>query len=76
MTTEQIRIRLTDEETKELRQLADRCDLQVTALAGVFVRAAMRAVEAEGGRFQMPLKFQIVEQTEPSYRVNEPKGRK
>jgi len=44
VTTEQIRLRLTDEETHALRDLSARCGLAPTALAAVFVRAALRAV--------------------------------
>jgi hypothetical protein len=77
MKTEQIRVRLTDDETKGLRDLAQNCGLQTTALAGVFVRA-LRSVAAAGGRVVLPLRLQA----EPKERLslNEPtpsyKGRR
>lgn len=65
MTTQQIRIRLTTDELKELHKLAESCEVNVTALSAIFVKAAMRAVQANSGRMALPLKFQIVEDAQP-----------
>ena len=70
MTTEQIRLRLTDEETHSLRDLSARCGLQPTALAAVFVRAALRAVTDNQENIPMPLRFSISEAPK-SYSLNE-----
>ena len=59
MTTKQIRIRLTTDELKELEQLAESCDLNVTALAAVLIKAALRAVGDNAGRLILPLKFKV-----------------
>ena len=70
MTTEQIRLRLTDDETKTLRELSARCGLQPTALAAVFVRASLRAVSDNQENFPMPLCFTISEAPK-NYSLNE-----
>jgi len=75
MTTEQIRIRLTDDETKELKDLAARCDLQPTTLAAVFCRAAMRAIWVNGGKVTLPLNFAVLE-GEQVYQLNEKANRR
>jgi hypothetical protein len=59
MTTEQTKIRLTTDEMKELRRLADNCGIQLTALGSLFVRAAMSAVKENDNRFHMPLKLEV-----------------
>ena len=59
MTTQQIRIRLTTEELKELQKLAKNCDLNVTALSAIFVKAAVRAVRANNGRLALPLQLGV-----------------
>lgn len=64
MTTEQIRLRLVDDETALLRKFAERCGLQPTALAAVFVRAALHAIADNDGEIPMPLKFEVSKATE------------
>ena len=59
MTTEQIRIRLTSDELKQLKGMADACDLTVTALSAVFVKSALRAVQDNGGLIPLPLRLRI-----------------
>lgn len=70
MTTEQIRLRLADEETKALRDLSARCGLSPTALAAVFVRASLRAVADNQENIPMPLRFSISEAPK-NYSLNE-----
>jgi len=62
MTTDQIRIRLTTDDIKELKKVAGSYDLNVTALCGVFVKAALRAVKENKNRLALPLRFRIEEQ--------------
>jgi hypothetical protein len=59
MTTEQIRIRLTTDELKELQNLAESCELSMTALSGIFVKAALRAIQANHGRLALPLQLKV-----------------
>lgn len=70
MRTEQIRLRLTDDETALLRELAGRCGLQPTALAAVFVRAALHAVAHNAEHIPMPLRFEIAE-ADKNYSLND-----
>jgi hypothetical protein len=59
MKTEQTKIRLTSDEMKELRTLAEKCGINQTSLGSVFVRAAMQAVKDNDSRLPLPLKLQI-----------------
>jgi len=61
MTTEQIRIRLTTDELKDLKKLADSWDLNPTALSAVFVKSALRAIQENGGHMCLPLRFKLEE---------------
>ena len=59
MQTKQLNIRLTPEESAELKALADGCEVTPAALGGFFMRAALRA--SKNQRLKLPLDFEIVE---------------
>jgi hypothetical protein len=64
MTTEQIKIRLTTDEARQLRQLADDCGVQMTALSSIFVRAGVNAVKENGGELSLPLQLRVATKSE------------
>jgi len=70
VTTDHIRLRLTEDETDLLRALAARCGLQPTDLAAVFVRAALHAVSENKETIPMPLHFEVSEAPN-GYNLNE-----
>jgi hypothetical protein len=61
MQTKQLHVRLSGEEMAQLKGIADECEVNTTALAGFFIRAALRAVKNYGHRLKLPPDFTIAE---------------
>lgn len=61
MVTQQLRIRLTQDEYERLRKLSDAFGVNSTLLATVLTRAAVQAVEQNKNRVVLPLKFKVEE---------------
>ncbi|HEV2210067.1 MAG TPA: hypothetical protein VG167_14905 [Verrucomicrobiae bacterium] len=62
MQTKQLHVRLTEEELTALKGIAEQCEINATALAGFFMRAALRAVKDYGQRLKLPPNFAVVEE--------------
>jgi len=66
-------VRLSPDEIAEMNSIAKDCEINATALAGFFIRAALRAVREDGGRLKLPPNFALAEEPEESpFRMNEP----
>lgn len=70
METKQIKPRLAPDEMKEMERIAEECEVNPTALAGFFLRAAIRAAKRHG-RLRLPVDFEILEEPVGNYRLAE-----
>jgi len=71
--TKQVNIRLATDDVEQLNVIAARCEVTTAALAGFFLRAALRACKSHPGRILLPPDFQIVEESTKAFAINEPK---
>ena len=72
MTTEQTKIRLTTDEMREIRQLAEKCRIQQTALCSMFVSSALQAVRENNNTFPisgLPWPHNVTRHTFVSYHL-------
>jgi hypothetical protein len=61
MTTKQLHLRLGSDEMENLQKLAKAYGVNSTALAIIFVSAAMKAIERNKNRLSLPLEFSLAE---------------
>jgi hypothetical protein len=68
------RVYLNDEDTARMKSLCDTNELGRTELLSKLVTAGLRALESDGGRITLPLRFvvSITGETAPRY-LNDPK---
>ena len=68
-----VRVYLTDEEIARLAAIAKTTEMSQTDLLSRLCTASIRTISDNGGRFPMPLRFQIEEEDSPPVRALPPK---
>ena len=66
MVTKQLNLRVDAEDVKDLEEIAQTCGLNRTALSVLVLKSAIKAIRANGNRFQMPLVLAIVAESATS----------
>ena len=66
MVTKQLNLRVDAEDIKDLEDIAQTCGLNRTALSVLVLKSAIKAIRANGNRFQMPLVLAIVAESAAS----------